>query len=342
MKKLILFVIALAGLTQLSVAQKSICRIVNRFPLEGSGRWDYITVDSETNTAYESHGNIVQIVDLQNGKVLGTVSDLNGVHGITIAKEFNKGFITNGSTSTITVFDLTTFKTLETVKATGQNPDAIIYDPFSKLVFAFNGRTSDATVIDAKTNEVRSTIKLSGKPEFPQTDSKGKIFVNIEDKSEIQVIDTKNLKVINQWSIAPGDEPSGLAIDTENQLLFSVCSNKMMVISDAKTGKVITHLPIGSGCDGVAFDPTLKMAFSSNGEGTITVVKEISKDKFEVVETAKSLPSARTIAVNTKTHHLYLPTAETNPAPAPTAENPNPRATMKPNSFMILDVEAKL
>jgi len=280
MKKTILLMVIIAGLSSFCFAQKSVCKIVNRFPLEGSGRWDYITVDSETNTAYESHGNIVQVVNLQNGTVLGTVSDLSGVHGITIAKEFNKGFITNGSNSTVTVFDLMTFKTLETVKVTGQNPDAIIYDPFSKLVFTMNGRTNDATVIDAKTNEVKATIKLSGKPEFPQTDSKGKIYVNIEDKSEIQVIDTKSLKVINQWSIAPGDGPSGLAYDAENQILFSVCSNKMMVISDAKTGKVITHLPIGSGCDGVAFDPTLKMAFSSNGEGTIKVVKEVSKDKF--------------------------------------------------------------
>ncbi len=339
MKKLIMLAILITGFAQINYAQ--VCKVVNRIHLEGDGRWDYITVDSESNTAYESHGDIVQVVDLSTGKVLGTIKELSGVHGATFAKEFNKGFISNGRTSTVTVFDLTTFKTLETIKVTGQNPDAILYDPASKLVFTFNGRTSDATVIDAKTNEVKATIKLDGKPEFPQTDLKGIIYVNIEDKSEIQVIDTKTLKVINKWSIAPGEEPSGLALDNENHILFSVCSNKMMIISDAKAGKVITNLPIGGGCDGVAFDPTLKMAFSANGDGTITVVKEISKDKFVVVETAKTQTSARTIAVNTKTHHLYLPAAEFNPKPEPTTENPKPRATLKSGSFVILDVEAK-
>jgi DNA-binding beta-propeller fold protein YncE len=339
MKKLIFLAILIIGFAQINYAQ--ICKVVNRISLPGEGRWDYITVDSETNTAYESHGDIVQVVDLSTGKVTGTISELSGVHGVTVAREINKGFISNGRTSTVTVFDLTTFKTLETIKVTGQNPDAILYDSFSKLVFTFNGKTSDATVIDAKTNAIKGTIKLSGKPEFPQTDFKGKIYVNIEDKSEIQVIDTKELKVINQWSIAPGEEPSGLAFDLETQRLFSVCSNKMMVISDAKNGKVITHLPIGDGCDGVAFDPTLKRAFSANGEGTITVVKEVTKDKFEVVETVKTQTSARTIAVNTKTHHLYLPAAEFNPKPAATADNPKPRATIKPGSFVILDVEAK-
>ena len=339
MKKLIFFTILSLGFAQINYAQ--VCKVVNRISLPGDGRWDYITVDSETNTAYESHGDIVQVVDLATGKVTGTISDLSGVHGVTVSHEFNKGFISNGKSSTVTVFDLTTFKTLETIKVTGQNPDAILFDSFSKLVFTFNGKTSDATVIDAKTNEIKGTIKLSGKPEFPQADLKGKIYVNIEDKSEIQVIDTKSLKVMNSWSIAPGEEPSGLAFDLQTQRLFSVCSNKLMIISDAQKGIVITKLPIGGGCDGVAFDPTLKMAFSANGEGTITVVKEVSKDKFEVVETAKTQQSARTIAVNTKTHHLYLPAAGFNPKPAATAENPKPRASMKPGSFVILDVEAK-
>lgn len=339
MKKIIFFAVLSLGLIQFSSAQ--VCKVVNRIHLDGDGRWDYITVDSETNTAYESHGDIVQVVDLGTGKVLGTITELSGVHGVTIAKGFNKGFISNGKTSTVTVFELGTFKTLATIKIAGGNPDAILYDSYSKLVFTFNGKTSDATVIDAKTNEVKATIKLSGKPEFPQTDLKGKIYVNIEDKSEIQVIDTKMLKVVNQWSIAPGEEPSGLALDNETNVLFSVCSNKMMVMSDAKSGKVITHLPIGNNCDGVVFDPTLKMAFSANGDGTITVVKEVSKDKFTVVENAKSQTSARTIAVNTKTHHLYLPAAEFNPKPEPTTKNPKPRATLKTGSFVILDVEAK-
>lgn len=341
MKKLILSIILAFAFSQVGFAQKTNFSVVNRIPLEGNGRWDYIMVDSETNTAYESHGDIVQVVDLNSGKLTATISDLSGVHGVTIAREFNKGFISNGKTSTVTVFDLTTFKTLETIKVNGQNPDAILFEPFSKQVYTFNGKTADATVIDAKTNAIIANIKLSGKPEFAQTDLNGKIYVNIEDKNEIQVIDVKTLKVVNQWSIAPGDEPSGLALDNETHRLFSVCSNKMMIISDAKIGKVIAHLPIGGGCDGVAFDPILKKAFSANGEGTITVVKEVSKDKFEVVETVKTQSSARTIAVNTKTHHLYLPAAEFNPKPETTPENPKPRATLKNNSFVILDVEAK-
>ena len=226
MKKIIFFTILILGFSQVCFAQKSVCKVVNRISLPGDGRWDYISVDSETNTAYESHGDIVQVVDLSTSKVTGTISELSGVHGVTIAREFNKGFISNGRTSTITVFDLVTFKTLETIKIAGQNPDAILFDSFSKLVFTFNGKSSDATVIDAKTNEIKGTIKLCGKPEFPQADLKGKIYVNIEDKSEIQVIDSKELKVINQWSIAPGEEPGGLAFDIETQRLFSVCYNK--------------------------------------------------------------------------------------------------------------------
>lgn len=341
MKKIIFFAILVLALAQFSFSQQSVCKLVNRISLEGNGRWDYITVDSETNTAYESHGDIVQVVDLSNGKVIGTISDLSGVHGVAIAKEFNKGFVSNGKSSTVTVFDLTTFKTLETIKVTGQNPDAILFDPFSKLLLTFNGKTADATVIDAKTSEIKATIKLSGKPEFAQTDLNGNVYVNIEDKNEIQVIDVKTLKVVNQWSITPGEEPSGLVLDNETHRLFSVCSNKLMIISDAKTAKVITQLPIGGSCDGVAFDPTLKMAFSANGQGTITVVKEVTKDKFEVIETVKTQPSARTIAVNTKTHHLYLPAAEFNPKPAATAENPKPKATLKDGSFVILDIEVK-
>jgi len=341
MKKLFILSILVIGFSQLNVAQKSVCKLVNRISLEGNGRWDYITVDSETNTAYQSHGDIVQVVDLSTGRTVGTIGDLSGVHGVAVAREFNKGFISNGRTSTVTVFDLTTFKTLETIKVGGQNPDAIMYDSFSKLVYTFNGKTLNATVIDPKTNEIKAIIQLSGKPEFPQSDNKGTIYVNIEDKNEIQVIDSKTLKVVNHWSIAPGEEPSGLALDNVNHRLFSVCSNKKMIVSDVQSSKVVAVLPIGSGCDGVAFDPTLKMAFSANGEGTITVVKELLKDKFEVVETAKTQPSARTIAVNTKTHHLYLPAAEFNSKPEPTTENPKPRATMKPGSFTILDVEVK-
>jgi YVTN family beta-propeller protein len=279
------------------------------------------------------------VVDLTHAKTIATISNLNGVHGIALAKDLNKGFISNGRDSSVTVIDLTTYQPAAKIQVTGKNPDAILYDPFSQMVFTFNGRTSNATVIDAKTNQVKATIKVDGKPEFAQTDLKGNIYVNIEDKSMINVIDTKTLTVTKHWSIAPGEEPSGLALDNDNHRLFSVCSNKLMVVTDAESGRVIATLPIGDNCDGVAFDPILKRAYSSNGDGTITVVQEVNKDKFVVLENATSQKSARTIAVNSKTHHLYLPAAEFNPKPEGAPANQRP--TMKPGSFMLLDVETK-
>ena len=210
-----------------------------------------------------------------------------------------------------------------------------MYDPYSQLVFTFNGRTANVTAIDAKTNEVKGTVKVDGKPEFAQTDKKGNIYVNIEDKSMINVIDSKTLTVVKRWSVAPGEEPSGLALDRENHRLFSVCGNKLMVVTDAETGKVITTLPIGDGCDGVAFDSVLKRAYSSNGEGNITVVQEVNKDKFVVVTTIPTQKGARTIAANSITHHLYLPAAEYK-----TAES-GKRPAVIPGSFVILDVLTK-
>ena len=334
MKKVLFFAAVLISSFTL---QAQNAKVVNRFSLPGDGGWDYITVDEATNTVYTSHGNIVQVVNAANGKLLSRISDLSGVHGIALAQELNKGFISNGRDSSVTVIDLKTYKTLTKIQVTGKNPDAILYDPLSQQVFTFNGRTANVTVIDAKTNQVKATIKVDGKPEFAQTDLKGNIYVNIEDKNSINVIDTKTLKVVRRWSIVPGDEPSGLALDNENHRLFSVCGNKLMVVSDVQTGKVITTLPIGDGCDGVAFDPVLKRAYSSNGEGNITVVQEVNKDKFVVAGTVTTQKSARTIAVNTKTHHLYLPAAEFN---APTG-NSKQRPAMKSGSFVILDVAAK-
>jgi DNA-binding beta-propeller fold protein YncE len=236
------------------------------------------------------------------------------------------------------VFDLNTFEVTATIKVTGLNPDAILYDPFSQKVFTFNGRSSNSTVIDAKTNQILETIKLKGKPEFSVTDGNGKVYVNIEDKSLLDMINSSTLKVEQSWSIAPGEEPSGLAIDNENHRLFSVCDNKLMVITDAQTGKVITTMPIGEHVDGVAFDNGLKCAYSSNGEGTMTVVKEESKDNFSVSENFPTQAGARTIAVNSKTHHIYLPTADFDPAPEPTTDNPHPRPKIKPGTFVILDI----
>ncbi len=223
----------------------------------------------------------------------------------------------------------------------GKNPDAILYDAFSKKVFTYNGKSNDATVLDAITNKVVKSIPLGGKPEFSVTNTKGLVYVNIEDKNQIKTINTSTLEVTNTWSIAPGEEPSGLAIDLETNRLFSVCGNNIMVVVNALNGKVIKTIPIGEGCDGVAFNPKNKLAFSSNGDGTITVVKESKEDRFSILETLKTQKGARTIALDKTTNRLYLATASFGDKPAPTTENPHPRASIIPNSFVVLVVDAK-
>ena len=295
-------------------------------------------MDDASGRLFVSHGTEVNVVDVKTGKTLATISDLKGVHGIALASEFNKGFITNGRDSSVTIFDLKTYEKTANVKVTGGNPDAILYDPFSKKVFVYNGRSSNATVLDAATNKIAGTIALDGKPEFSVTDEKGKVYVNIEDKSEISMINSTTLKVEQTWSVKPGEEPSGLALDNVNHRLFTV-TDKLMVILDAQTGKVITSLPIGERVDGAAFDPGLKRAYSSNGDGTVTVVQEENENTFKVLENIPTQKGARTIAVDKKTHHLYLPTAEFGETPEKTKENPRPRPSVKPNSFVILDVQ---
>ena len=314
-------------------------KIANKIRIEGDGGWDYLTVDDSTGRLFVSHGAIVQVIDTKTGKLVGTIPNTIGVHGIALAHDLNKGFISNGKDSSVTVFNLKTLEFITKLPVTGRNPDAILYDTFSHLVFAFNGKTANATAIDAKTNTVIATIMLDGKPEFPATDGKGTIYDAIEDKSLVDVINAKTLKVQGKWPIAPGEEPTGMAIDNENHRLFIGCSNKIMVIADAQSGKVITTVPVGDHCDGVAFDPDNKRVYSSNGDGTLTVVQEQSKDTFTVIENVVTKKGARTIALDGKTHHLFLPTAEFGPASAPTAENPKPRPSIKPNSFVILEVE---
>lgn len=327
-----------AGLNLYGQNPASEYKMVNKYKMPGTGGWDYLTVDEPSGRVFVSHGTMVVVVDLKTGKVVGTINDTPGVHGIAIAQDLNKAFISNGRDSSVTVIDLKTLAVTAKITGTGQNPDAIMYDQFSSKVFTFNGRSSNSTVIDARTNKKVATIPLAGKPEFPAPDGKGKMYVNIEDKSLISVINTATLKVEASWSIAPGEEPSGLALDNETHRLFSVCSNKLMVIVDATDGHIVTTLPIGEGCDGVKFDPGLKRAYSSNGEGTMTVVQEVSKDSFKVLENVPTMSGARTLAVDTKTHHIYLPSAEYEPAPAATTQNPRQRRTMKPDSFTLLDI----
>lgn len=338
-KHLLIGCLAFLGLISVLNAQTkpSGYKIVNRFHIEGDGGWDYLSIDESSARIFVSHGTVVQIIDEKDGRLLGTIPDTKGVHGIAIAPDMNKAFISNGRDSSVTVVDLRTLSPLAKVSVTGQNPDAILYDQFSHKVFVFNGRSSNATVIDAASNKVISTIKLSGKPEFSVSDGKGKIYVNIEDKSEVSEINATTLKVDQTWSIAPGEEPSGLALDNENHRLFSVCGNKLMVVLDALTGKVITTLPIGGGVDGAAFDPYLKCAYSSNGEGSLTIVQEVSPNEFKVLDNIPTQVGARTIAVDKKTHHLFLTTAEPENAKV-SSGSPNRRPTFKPGTFTVLDI----
>jgi len=342
MKKLMLFFISflLAGSSIVLNAQSgpSEYKVVNKFHIPGDGGWDYLSVDESTGRVFISHGTVVDVVDSKTGTFLGMIPDTKGVHGISLAPDLNKAFISNGKDSSVTVIDLKLLAFKEKVTVTGQNPDAILYDPFSQKVFVYNGRSSNATVIDAKTDKVVATIKLDGKPEFSVTDGKGKVYVNIEDKSEITCINATTLKVEKVWSIAPGEEPSGLALDNENHRLFAVCDNNMMVVVDATSGLVITNLPIGEGTDGAAFDPVLKRAYSSNGDGTMTVVQEINPDRFVVLENVKTLPGARTITLNKKTHCLFLTTAEFGPAPEKTEANQHPHPSVLPNTFTLVEI----
>ena len=312
--------------------------IAQRIHLDGDGGWDYLNADDATGLLYVSHGKMVNVVDMSTGKSVATITDVNGVHGIAIAPEFNKGFITNGPDSNVTVFSTKDYSVIEKVKVTGKGPDAIIYEPFTRSIITWNGRTSNATVIDAKTDKVIQTIPLAGKPEAAVSDGKGKVFVNIEDKSEVCMINVKTWKVEQTWSIAPGEEPSGLALDNETHRLFSATS-KLMVVLDAETGKVITTLPTGDRVDGAGFDPILKRAYSSCGEGLLTVIQEENKDSFKVIANVPTQAGAKTISVSQKTHKIYLSTAEFGPTPEKTAENPRPRPTVKPGTFTILVVE---
>ncbi len=341
MKKItpiILIFIVLLSLSMKAQLSDPYYAVVNKFHIPGDGGWDYLIVDESRGWLFVSHGTMVQVMDVKSGKVVGTIPNTPGVHGIALAPEFNKGYISNGKDTSVTVFDYKTLAFIARVKVTGQNPDAIMYDDFSKRVFVYNGRSANATVIDAETDAVIGTIPLQGKPEFSVTDGAGKIYVNIEDKSLVDEINATTMKVVHSWPISPGEEPSGLALDNETHRLFSVCSNKLMIILDATNGKILTTLPIGDGCDGVKFDSYYKRAFSSNGEGTVTVVQEKPGDQFSVLETVTTQPGARTIAIDSKTHRLYLPTAEYGPAPPANAENPNPRRTILPDSFYVLEV----
>jgi DNA-binding beta-propeller fold protein YncE len=309
--------------------------VVTTYKVGGDGGWDYLTTDSDARRLYISRGTHVMVLDADSGKSVGDIADTPGVHGIALAPELGKGFTSNGREGTVSVFDIKTLATSSKVKV-GDNPDAILYDPATKRVFTFNGRSQDSTAIDAASGKVLGTIKLDGKPEFAASDAKGGVWVNIEDKSELVAIDPNKLEVKAKWPLAPCTEPSGLSIDRKNRRLFVGCDNKMMAVVDADSGKVLATPAIGDGVDATAFDAETGLAFASCGEGVLTVVREESPDKFSVAENVPTQQGARTLALDSKTHNVFVVTAKFGPPPAPTADNPHPRRAILPDSFVVL------
>jgi DNA-binding beta-propeller fold protein YncE len=337
MRKTIAALVILLVSIGAACAQVSGYKIIDKVKLGGEGGWDYLNADPVTGMLFVSRGTHVQVMDMEKRTLAADIPNTNGVHGIALAHEFGKGYISDGRDSAVTVFDVKTFKTIKVIKIKGLNPDAIIYDDASKRVFTFNGRSSDATAIDAASDSIVGTVPLDGKPEFAQADGKGNIYVNIEDKSTITSFNAKTLKVLKTWSIAPGEEASGLAIDRNHHRLYSVAGNKKMIVSDYEAGKVVADIPIGEGPDAAAYDPGNHFVFSSNGrDGTLTVVLEEERDTYTVLENVKTQQSARTMALDPKTHRIYLAAAEFGKAPEPTKDNPRPRPPMVPGSFTIL------
>jgi YVTN family beta-propeller protein len=330
MKYLIFFLSSFNALFCLS-QEKHDYNVVRSFPVNGIGGWDYIAIND--SKLYVSHGTQVNIIDENSGDSVALIPNTKGVHGIAFNKSLNKGYTSNGGLNNVSVFDLNTNKVSAQIQ-TGENPDAILYEPFSKTIITCNGRSNNLTVIDPVNEKVIATIAVGGKPETAVTDEQGKLFVNIEDKNEIVEIDLRNFKVKQHWPLQGGEEPTGLAIDKDTKRLFAGCDKKLVVLN-AENGSVVATLPIGEGCDGVAFSDHQKIIFTSNGEGTMTAIKENTNDKYVVLGNYITKKGARTIALDQKTATLYLPTADFDPV----AKMPNGRAAIVPGSFRVLVIK---
>ncbi len=309
---LLIAAIGLGAVTTLEVA--------HRILLGGEGGWDALTVDSATHRLFVTHGTRVQVVDVKTDKVLGEIPDTPGVHGVALADDLGRGFTSNGRDSSVTIFDLKSLAVLGRLKLPARNPDAIEYDAVTKRVFVFNG----------------GSVALGGKPEFAVADGVGRMYVNLEDSSAVLAFDARTLEVLHRWPLAPGEGPSGLAMDREHRRLFAGCSNQKLVVIDADGGRVVSVLPIGAKVDGVAFDTKRQLVFSSNGDGTLTVIHEDAPDRYSVLQNVATQTGARTLALDRETGRVYLPTAEFGPPSPPTADRPHPRPTVVPGTFVVL------
>lgn len=307
---LFLFASCISIATTSCYAQKGGYHIVKKIAVGGDGKWDYLASSPVNNDLYISHATQVNIVDKKTGELKGAIENTTGVHGIAFVTAASKGYTSNGKLNTLSVFDIHTNKVIGQVKV-GENPDAIMYEPVSKMLFVCNGKSKDLSVVDPVTDKVVKTVYLGGKPETAVSDEAGHLYINIEDKSEVAVLDVKNLSAIGRYALGHGEEPSGLAIDRKTQRLFAGCDNKLLIVLNAKTGKVVKELPIGEGCDGVGFDPAMSQIYSSNGEdGTLTIIKEQSADAYKVIANVPTAKGAKTLTVDEKTHLVYLSTAD--------------------------------
>jgi DNA-binding beta-propeller fold protein YncE len=308
MKRILALWFAAIILSAVSAFAQKQFKMTDRVKLGGEGGWDYLAYDSVGHRLFITRGSHVMVVDTGTLKVAGDISGLAAIHGVALAPEFGRGLVSNGGDNTVTIFDLKTLKKLGSVKV-GERPDAILYEPFSKQVFTFNARGQNSTAVDAASGKVVGTIPLGGKPEFPASDGTGKLYVNIEDKSQIAEVDVTKLSVLNTWPIAPCQEPTALAFDVEHHRLFAGCGNKMMAVVDSDSGKVVTTVPIGEGVDAGAFNPRTQEIFMSCGEGLLTVVHEDSPDKYTVRQNLATAKGARTMALDKENDVVYLVTA---------------------------------
>ncbi|MGH7741135.1 MAG: YncE family protein [Candidatus Eiseniibacteriota bacterium] len=331
--------IAAALLIVAATAHAGALQVQRRISIGGEGGWDCVTFDAARHRLFVTHGTLVEVVDLDSNRVVGQIPGTPGVHGVALAPEFNCGFTSNGRDSSVTVFDLGSLAVLARIPIPARNPDAIVYDAFSKRVFTFNGGSDNATAIDAQSRTVVGSVALGGKPEFPVVDGAGKLYVNLEDSSAVVEFDTRTLAPLARMSLAPGEEPSGLAFDRAHHRLFSACSNQKLIVLDSETGKFIAEVPIGKGPDGAEFDDSRALVLVPNGaDSSLSVIREKTPDDFEIVETVATERGARTLALDRKSGRVYLPTADFGPPPAPTADRPHPRASIVPGTFRVLVV----
>lgn len=313
--------------------------IVSKISVGGEGSWDYLEPDVVARRLYVTHGDYVVVVDMDSLKVVGEIPNCKGMGGVAIAREFNRGFTANGADDTITVFALDTLKEVDRLKATGKRPNQIIYEPFTKRVFSFNSTGRNVTAYDAKTGEVLGTIDVDGRTEFAGVDEKGMMYDSLQDKATVVAIDARTLKVTATYPLSPHTDPAGTVMDPQTRRLFVGCRSKSLLVLNADTGNILATFPIGERNDAVKFDPGLKRAFASNADGTLAVVQEKGEDSFTLLETVKTEFGARTMAVDPKTHRLFLPTCDFGPVPEPTKDKPNPRAPMVPGTFRVLVLE---